>query len=87
MGPVLTTVGAVRIVLAVGGRPAVLVRLGVLAVLVRRQLIGGRTVLAPVSAVAAVAGVVLVVIHVAAPHGRSDTRRPVRHAPAGRWRR
>jgi hypothetical protein len=78
---VLATVGAVPTVLAVGGRPAVGVRLGVLAMLVRRQPSGGRTVLATVGAVAVVAGVVLVVVHVAAPHGRTNPRRSGTHQP------
>src|SRR5512132_1741690 len=79
--PAMTApVGAVPLVAA--GRPAVGVRLGVLAVLVRRQLAGPGAVVATLGPVA---GVVLV-IHLAAPHGRSNTP-AVRRAPTGRWRR
>ena len=77
----MPAMGAVPLVAA--GRAAVLVRLGVLAVLVRRQLAGRGAVVAALGPVAAV----VLVVHLAAPHGRSDTRRPVRHAPARRWRR
>jgi len=55
----MVPVATVPAVGAVAAGPAMLVRLGVLAMLVRRQLIGGRTVLG-----SSVASVVLMRCHV-----------------------
>jgi hypothetical protein len=58
----MVSVATMAVMGAVGSGPAVLVRLGVLAVLVGRQLIGRGTVLG-----SSVAGMVLMSCHVASP--------------------